>query len=168
MTIQEKFVLYASQYNIPVNVIRLTQTFGRGVAYSDGRVFAEFARCVIEKKNIVLKTKGKTMRSYLSVDDAVSAIFHVLVKAPRNEAYNVANEQTYCSIYEMANLVADKLTNNSIEVKIEEDNNCNSGFAPELHMNLDTTKVKQLGWEPKNDLINMYIDMIDYMKKHIG
>mgnify|MGYP002550815464 CR=1 FL=1 len=52
--------------------------------------------------------------------------------------------------------------------KIEEDNNCNSGFAPELHMNLDTTKVKQLGWEPKNDLINMYIDMIDYMKKHIG
>ena len=48
------------------------------------------------------------------------------------------------------------------------DNNCNSGFAPELHMNLDTTKVKQLGWEPKNDLINMYIDMIDYMKKHIG
>lgn len=161
-------IAYASQYNIPVNVIRLTQTFGRGVAYSDGRVFAEFARCVIEKKNIVLKTKGKTMRSYLSVDDAVSAIFHVLVKAPRNEAYNVANEQTYCSIYEMANLVADKLTNNSIEVKIEEDNNCNSGFAPELHMNLDTTKIKQLGWEPKNDLINMYIDMIDYMKKHIG
>ena len=53
------------------------------------------------------------MRSYLSVDDAVSAIFHVLVKAPRNEAYNVANEQTYCSIYEMANLVADKLTNTS-------------------------------------------------------
>ena len=34
-------------------------------------------------------------------------------------------------------------------------------------MNLDTTKVKQLGWEPKNDLINMYIDMIDYMKKHM-
>ena len=46
---------YASQYGVPAKVVRLTQTFGHGVEYSDKRVFAEFARSVIEKKNIVLK-----------------------------------------------------------------------------------------------------------------
>lgn len=41
---------YAGEYKVPVKVIRLTQTFGEGVVYDDKRVFAEFARCVLEKK----------------------------------------------------------------------------------------------------------------------
>ena len=42
---------------VPVKVIRLTQTFGEGVVYDDKRVFAEFARCVLEKK-ILFKNQG--------------------------------------------------------------------------------------------------------------
>lgn len=38
-------VAYLSEYDIPAKVLRLTQTFGPGVDYNDGRVFAEFARC---------------------------------------------------------------------------------------------------------------------------
>ncbi len=45
-------------------VLRLTQTFGPGVQYDDGRVFAEFARCAIEGRDIVLKTKGEIKREY--------------------------------------------------------------------------------------------------------
>ncbi|KAI4448830.1 GDP-L-fucose synthase [Eubacterium plexicaudatum ASF492] len=41
---------YASEYDVPVKIARLSQTFGAGVEYDDGRVFAEFARCVLEKK----------------------------------------------------------------------------------------------------------------------
>ena len=33
---------YASEYGVPAMVVRLTQTFGPGVEYNDGRVFAEF------------------------------------------------------------------------------------------------------------------------------
>ena len=54
---------YASQYDVPAKVVRLTQTFGPGVQYNDGRVFAEFARCVIEGRDILLHTKGETKRS---------------------------------------------------------------------------------------------------------
>ncbi len=43
-------IAYASQYNIPVNVIRLTQTFGERCCYSDGRVFAEFAHVLLKKR----------------------------------------------------------------------------------------------------------------------
>ena len=45
---------YQEEYGVPVRVARLSQTFGTGVAYDDGRVFAEFARCAMEKKDIVL------------------------------------------------------------------------------------------------------------------
>mgnify|MGYP000567975981 FL=1 len=49
---------------VPVKIVRLSQTFGPGVSYEDGRVFAQFARAAIENKNIVLKTKGETYRNY--------------------------------------------------------------------------------------------------------
>ena len=39
---------YASEYGVPVKIARLTQTFGEGVRYDDGRVFAEFARAILE------------------------------------------------------------------------------------------------------------------------
>lgn len=151
---------YFSEYNVPINVVRLTQTFGEGVNYNDGRVFAEFARAAIEKKNIILNTKGETRRNYLYVGDAVSAIIRVLFNGKRGEAYNVANEKTYCSIYEMALLVSKECANNQIQVLINEDAVKSKNYAPTLHMNLDTSKIKQIGWSPKVGLKEMYSRMI--------
>lgn len=159
---------YASEYGIPTKVVRLTQTFGPGVQYNDGRVFAEFARCVIENKNIELKTKGETKRNYLYTEDAVSAILTVLIKGKVSEAYNVANEKTYCSIYEMAELVAQKCANDKIKVVINEETEVEKlGYAPTLHMNLDCTKIKELGWIPKVDLEEMFDNMIKELRMQI-
>ncbi len=76
---------YFSEYNVPTKVVRLTQTFGPGVEYNDGRIFAEFMRCVIEKRDIVLKTKGETERCYLYTIDAVSAILTVMLSGKDGE-----------------------------------------------------------------------------------
>lgn len=159
-------VSYATEYGMPTNILRLAQTFGPGVNYSDGRVFAEFARCVIENKNIVLKTKGTTKRNYLYTDDAITAILNVMTCDVINEAFNVANENTYCSIYEMAKLVAQKISKGSIDVIIEEDsNNCN-GYAPTLHMNLDVSKLRALGWHGNTSLEEMFEELIRWMREH--
>ena len=158
-------VSYASEYGVPAKVVRLTQTFGQGVQYNDGRVFAEFARCVIENRNIVLKTKGETKRNYLYTADAVTAILAVLLDGEAANAYNAANEETYCSIYEMACEVA-KLNENGIEVVIEENNDLSKfGYAPTLKMNLSTDKLKNLGWKPAYNLLDMYSRMIKTMVK---
>lgn len=157
-------IAYVSKYGVPAKIVRLTQTIGPGVNYNDNRVFAEFARCVIEKRDIVLKTKGETKRSYLYTHDAVEAIITVLLWGKIGEAYNVANEETYCSIYEMARLVADKCAEGKIGVRIEEEDNSIRGFAPTLHMNLDTTKIRDLGWKPVCGLTEMYENLIEDMK----
>lgn len=151
---------YASEYDLPAKVVRLTQTFGPGVAYNDGRVFAEFARCAIEKKNIVLKTKGETERDYLYTADAVSAILTVLLKGEKGECYTAANEATFCSIYEMAKLVADAY---GIDVVIEEQDISKMGYADTLHMDLNTAKLRSLGWEAKTDLKTAFQRLIEDM-----
>lgn len=156
---------YGSEYGVPVKTVRLCQTFGEGVEYDDKRVFAEFARCAIEKRNIVLKTKGQTKRSYLYIDDAVSAILFALVFGENGQAYNAANESTYCTIFDMAQLVATEFGGEQVKVVIDEADTAACGYAPILHMNLDCTKLRGLGWEPTVDLTEAYRRTIDYMKK---
>ena len=154
-------VSYASEYNLPVRILRLTQTFGPGVDCNDRRIFAEIARCVINKKDIVLATKGETKHSYLYTLDAVTAILTLLVKGEAGEAYNAANEDTYCSIKEMADLMASKA---GINVRIEEDKAKARSFAPTLHMNLSTLKLQSLGWQPIYGLELMFDKMIASMR----
>lgn len=154
---------YHAQYGVPAKVIRVTQTFGPGIDYNDSRVFAEFARCAMERRDIVLHTKGLTKRSYLSTKDAARAILTVLLKGENGVAYNAANESTYCSIYEMAQLVAKDICGGEIEVKIHEENIEQFGYLPELKMNLDISRLQALGWEAIDSLADIYINLIDSM-----
>lgn len=148
---------FFSEYQVPVNCIRLTQTFGPGIAYDDQRVFAMFIRSCIEKKDIVLLTEGKTCRNYLYLADAASAILTVLTSESRNQVYNAANEETYCSIREMANFVAEKIANNEIKVKVQLGNAAKTkNFMPELFMDLDATKLRKLNWSPHFGLAEIF------------
>ncbi len=156
---------YAAQYNVNAKAVRLTQTFGRGVSYNDKRVFAEFARCAIEGRDIVLKTKGETMRNYLSTDDAADAILTVLLDGKAGEAYNAANEDTYCSICDMAHMVADNFGQGRVGVRIEEQDIALFGYAPTLKMDLSAAKLKALGWSAKKGLKEMFAETIEDMKK---
>lgn len=150
---------YWAEYGLRAMSVRLTQTFGPGVDYNDNRVFAQFARSVIEGKDIVLLTKGETRRSYLYTADAVTAILTVLLKGQGGQAYNAANEDTYCSIYEMAELFAD----GKVQVKIQ----CNEAetkqFAPVLRMNLSVSKLNGLGWNASVGIRKMNMNMIAVM-----
>lgn len=155
-------ICYARKYNFECNIARLTQTFGAGVRYDDSRVFAEFARCVIENRDIILHTKGETKRNYLYTADAINALITILLNGQNCEIYNIANENTYCSIYEMAQIVAQNNKNINVRIELEDINKY--GFAPMLCMNLDTTKLQSLGWRATVDLDEMYKRTIDYMK----
>lgn len=156
-------ISFFSEYNVPVKIIRLAQTFGPGVKYKDKRVFAEFARCVIDKKDIILHTSGKSERMYLYSYDAADAIVTVLIKGTDGQAYNAANQNTYCSIKQMANLVKTKIANNTINVIIENKQEKASQYSPEHYLYLDTEELIKLGWRPRTDLITAFEKMIEGM-----
>ena len=157
---------YASEYNVPVKIARLSQTFGAGVEYNDGRVFAEFARCAIEKKDIVLHTMGNTVRSYCYTSDAVAAIIYILLKGQIGEAYNVTNMQTACSIKEMAETVCDLFKESGIKTVIDIPEDVSSfGYNPEMIIRLDSSKLEQLGWKPTVSLEEMFRRLVASMKE---
>lgn len=154
---------YYSEYGLKTDIIRLTQTFGPGVAYDDQRVFAQFARSAVQNEDIVLATAGRTKRCYLYTADAVSAILIVMLRSKGGEAYNAAREDSYCSIREMADLVL-RIADNGKHVIIKDESKDKSFYAPELRMNLDVSRLRSLGWYPGYDLEEAYKRLICYMQ----
>ncbi len=151
---------YTSEYGVPAKAIRLTQTIGPGVAYDDNRVFVQFGRCAIEKKDIILHTKGETKRMYLYTADAVRAILFVMLHGKPGEAYNAANDSSYCSIYEMAKTVADDIASGCINVTFDLQDASKFGYAPVLYSKMDVSKLRSLGWTPEYSLRDMYERMV--------
>ena len=154
---------YTSEYGIPAKVIRLAQIVGPGVSYTDNRVTVQFARSVIEGRDIVLKTQGKTKRPILYIDDAVSAILTVLGKGKPGECYTAANPETFCTIRETAETIIHEIAHDKIKLVFDLDQN--AGFAPDICLNLNVDKLKVLGWEPKVGLVESYRRLIESLRK---
>lgn len=147
---------YASEYGLGAVVLRLSQTFGPGVAHDDRRVFAEFARCALEERDIVLLTDGRKRNAYLYTSDAVRAILIVAACGQAGTAYNAANEATFCSIREMAEMVANTLGGGKTKVRIEINPDAAKRFRKGSTLRLDTTRLEKLGWKARVNLPEMY------------
>lgn len=151
---------YAGEYDLPAMSVRLAQTFGVGVEKNDARVFAEFARCATEKRDIVLLTNGGSKHCYLYTMDAVSAILTVLLKGEKGKSYNAGNPETYCSIKEMAQMVAHELADDEIMVTVSENNDACKKYPPVHFYNLGIKAISELGWRPTCRLVEMYKRMM--------
>lgn len=152
---------YASEYGIPVKSARLAQTFGAGVLETDNRVYVQFAKSAMEKKNIVLHTEGTSEGNYCYTRDVIKALLLLGYKGNSGESYNVVNENTHMQIREMAAMVASKIAGGKIRVEFDiPESDLKYGYAPSVKMKLSSAKLRTLGWKPEVNLEEMYERMI--------
>ncbi len=155
---------YSAKYGLSVYSARLSSTFGRGVRFDDPRFFAEFARCILDGKDIVLKSEGKTVRSYLDVEDAATAFLYILAKGKSCNAYNVTNMENEISIRDLA-LKMIEVAKSPVTIVFE--NNCDTsllGFRREGRTVMDTSKLQSLGWRPVHALDETILSLMHSME----
>lgn len=152
---------YCKEYGLPVKIARLAQTFGRGVSKNDNRVFAQFAKSVSNKQDIVLHTNGLSVGNYCAIEDTIDALLLILRNGENGECYNVVNEDLTMSIKDMATLVANEVAQNTICIKYEMDNDNKHGYAPHTQLRLSADKLMRLGWRPQKNMIDMYKDLLE-------
>ncbi len=158
---------YFKEYGVPVKIARLAQTFGKGVDAADQRVFAQFARAVIEKKDIVLHTPGESFGNYCGIEDTVRALRLILKKGQNGEAYNVVNEENTMRIKEMAQLVAGKIAEDSIRVIYDIPKDNIYGYAADTGLRMSSEKLCALGWKPTKGMEDMYRDLIEHYREEL-
>ena len=148
---------YAAEYGVPVKIARLAQTFGAGVSFDDGRVFAQFTKSCLAGTDIVLHTAGKSMGNYCYTADAVRGLLTVLLKGENANAYTVVNPSTSMQIREVAQLVSDTLTGGKTRIIFDiPESALTYGYAPDVTMRLSADKLMALGWQPEVDLPEMF------------
>ena len=155
---------FSAKYGFNGYAVRLTSTFGSGVRYDDPRFFAEFARNAIEGKNIILKSHGKTVRSYLDADDAAIAMLYILVNGENCNVYNLTNMNNEISIKEIADRIIElSKADTKIVFDIPEDAH-RLGLRKESKTVMDATKLESIGWKPVWSLDDTLVKLISSMK----
>lgn len=150
---------YANEYDVPVKIARLAQTFGKGILPNENRSFAQFVRAAAEGRDIVLKTEGKSIGNSVAIDDALDAIFFLLENGEKGQAYNVVNEKNTMSIKEMAKLVAHIIGRDKMKVVIEIEDSSKTGYAADTSLYMSGEKLRRLGWEAKKGIEEMFVDV---------
>lgn len=156
---------YAHEYQVPVKTARLAQTFGAGIARTENRVFAQFARSIMEGKDIVLHTDGRKAHCYCYTSDAVLGLLTVLLKGQNGEAYNISNETTFGTIREMAEMLIDAYPESGSHLIFDIPEDANKfGYAPTSRMLINSEKLNALGWKAQVDMPEMFERLMGYMK----
>lgn len=157
-------IAYGTEYGLNIKIARLAQNFGAGILPWEGRVFAQFAKSVVEDKDIVLHTKGLSEGNYCYSRDMLLGLYTILFKGKSGESYNVVNESTHTTIAGMAQIVADDVAGGKIKVVFDIPEGNKFGYAADTHLKLSGRKLEDLGWKPEVGLQEMYERMIGDMK----
>ena len=160
-------VAYASEYNVPVKIARLAQTFGPGMQPEDKRAIVQFLCSALQNRDIEIKASGESARMYLYTLDAVTALLTLLLLGETGAAYNVANSDTYCSIRTLAETVVEVAGSGSqvlVNTGTEEERRI---YPPDSYLRLDTSKIEQLGGTPRYPLQESIAGLIKYLKQEI-
>jgi dTDP-glucose 4,6-dehydratase len=156
---------YAHEYGVPVKTARLAQTFGAGISKNENRVFAQFARSIMEGTDIVLHTDGRKAHCYCYTTDAVLGLLTILLKGKNGEAYNVSNEATFGTIREMAEMLTGAYPEKGSKLVFDIPEDANKfGYAPTSRMLVNSEKLNGLGWNAQVDLPEMFKRLMAYMQ----
>ncbi|MGN0180950.1 MAG: NAD-dependent epimerase/dehydratase family protein [Candidatus Ornithomonoglobus sp.] len=161
-------IAYAAEYGVPVKIARLSQVFGAGVLPGENRVFAQFARSVMNGTDIVLHTLGKSEGNYCYLSDAVRALIILLSKGRNGEAYNISNPASHTTIADMAHMAAERLAGGKIKVVFDIPESNVFGYANDTRMKLNSDKMQALGWQPTYNLEQAYKRLILSLKEAEG
>ncbi len=151
---------YEAEYGINYVGARLCHTLGPGIALDDGRAFAEFLKCVLDGKDIILHTAGNAVRTYTYVADAVGAMLLALTKGTEHY-YNVANLNNLISIRDLANLIAELDPKGKTKVRIESEQGEKLQYLPFKLGIMNVDRIMELGWYPQIDITGTFRYTLD-------
>ncbi len=158
---------YFKQYGIPVKIARLVQVAGCGIDKNDSRVIMQFINSCLDQKDIILHTKGESYTNICYTADVVHALIFLSLLGENGQVYNVANEDNYITIHELANLVIKQFGNkNTLKFDIKDEYIKMYSSTNKNHISAE--KIKKLGWQSNYNMEMILENMYKYFKSEYG
>ncbi|HBY71544.1 MAG TPA: hypothetical protein DEG06_04790 [Lachnospiraceae bacterium] len=138
-------ISYLSEYNVDSVIARPGHIYGPTASPNDNRVSSSFAYTAARGKDIVLKSTGMQLRSYCYCLDCATAILTVLTRGKTGNAYNISNNKSKITIYQMAKFISRSANVKLLHEKPNEKEKI--AYNPMENSSLDSGKLEALGWE---------------------
>lgn len=95
-------VNFARVHGIPVKIARPFNNYGPGLSIDDRRVVPDFARDILDGRDVVMHSSGTPTRTFCYIADAVVGYFKVLVRGRGGEPYNIGTDSPEISMADLA------------------------------------------------------------------
>jgi len=130
-------------FGLKFNISRPGHVYGPLLNKNDNRAYAEFIKTAKRGENILLRSSGKDLRSYIYIIDCVSANITILLNGENGNIYNISADIGNISIRDFSKIISNEF-HVSLDISIESKNI--DYFNPMKNALLNNKKLKDLGW----------------------
>lgn len=153
--------IYAEEYGVDVIMARCFTFAGAGLSLGGSFAIGNFVRDAVFANEIVIRSSGDSVRSYMNGSDLAIWLLVLLVKGKGGTAYNIGSDQAI-TIADLARKVIERVSpNKPLRILGQLDNSERSFYVP------DISRAKELGlnvWTSLDDSI----DGMAYWAKESG
>lgn len=96
---------YAKEYKLPISLARPFNNYGPGMKIDDKRVPADFAKAILNNRDIEILSDGSPTRTFCYISDAISGYLKVLLN-DEFDFFNIGIDKPEISIRELAEIYA--------------------------------------------------------------
>lgn len=138
---------YREQKKVHALSVRLCRTYGPTLERDDSKALSQFMRKAVDGEDIVLKSDGQQLYSYIYTADAVSAILYVMLRGEDGEAYNVADSESDLTLKALAEILAEKAGTKVVFELADGDEK--KGYSTATKAMLEAEALRRLGWKAR-------------------
>ena len=150
---------YAESFGMQVWIFRFVSILGP--RYSHGHVFDFYKQLMDHPENLTVLGDGYQKKSYLHVYDCIEAINVALHSA--TDSVNIFNLgiDGYCEVRDSIGWITDEM---GLTPKISYGTESKGWVGDNPLIHLETKKIQEMGWTPKNSIEESVRDTVSYMK----
>lgn len=152
---------FSHGYNFQSWIFRFVGILGQ--RYTHGHIFDFYKKLLLDPRNIHILGDGNQKKSYLNINDCLDAIYLAINNA--NDNINIFNLglEDYCTVNDSLKWI---LNNLNLKPIVTYEGGKRGWIGDNPHIELDISKIKKLGWQPKKNIKDSVIDTLNYLKEH--
>jgi len=150
---------YAEGFGFQAWIFRFVSILGE--RYTHGHVFDFYSKLIENPRELPVLGDGSQRKSYLYIQDCISAIFTALEKTDAEvNIFNLGTDE-YCEVNESINWIAEEL---GLSPKRVYSGGDRGWIGDNPFIFLDTAKIRALGWEPTLNIREAVLHTLDYLR----
>ena len=153
---------YIQEKDLDIVITRIARAFGPTMFISDTKAISQFLMNGVRSEDIILKSKGDQLYSFMYVGEVVSGILWTFFYGQKGEAYNISYKDYDIRLIDFANIIADYCSTKVIfDLPTQKEA---EGYSKVTKALLNSDKLQKLGWSPLFNIKESIESTIDVLK----